>query len=239
MASAIRGRGTFRAFFALAISSFPALASADGRRDLEDGIAFYENLDSERALERLAAAARAADLGPRDRARAFLYLGMLEFENGRPDKAGDAWKNAFALEPSLPIPAGTSPKTIEAIETARARVRESPAGSMDPSDPEAPGTAPPPGEREAPAAALDPPSPAVDEAPDPSAKGAVDAPLSVPGAPLESGTRAASEDSSGGTLWLWTGVGGAAVAIAVVAIVLFTGGSQCKEAGGCLAVTFD
>ena len=49
-----------------------AVAVADGKRDLEDGIAFYENLDTERALERLKAASQAKDLPKPDRAKAFL-----------------------------------------------------------------------------------------------------------------------------------------------------------------------
>lgn len=101
-------------------------ALADGQRDLEDGIAFYENLDLERARERLEAAAAASDLSSGGRARAFLYLGMLEFELGDAAAADAAWLKAFGLDKSAAAPDGTSPKTIAAMDAVRAKAQPLP-----------------------------------------------------------------------------------------------------------------
>src|SRR5262249_28070335 len=112
----------------------PSRALADGKRDLEDGIAFYENLDTDRALERLSAAAKAPDLPAKDRARAYLYLGMVHFENGGRAESEKAWKSAFEREKTVEVPKGTSPKTIEAIETARATSAKPPTQADEPGD---------------------------------------------------------------------------------------------------------
>ena len=104
----------------------PLAARADGQRDLEDGIAFYENLDVERAAERLEAAVAAPDLSDGDRARAYLYLGMIRFETGREAEAETEWLRALALDPQVAPPPGTSPKTIAALDAARARASVAP-----------------------------------------------------------------------------------------------------------------
>lgn len=199
-------------------------AWADGSRDLEDGIAFYENLDLERARERLKAASEATDLARTGRARAYLYLGMLEFELGESKAARDAWLVAFGLDKGLEAPAGTSPKTIAAMESARRQA--TPIADRPPPDtpePEAPPPAPPPAV--APPVATPPPA----VAPPP--------PQLVTTPPL------AEDDEQGSGPWLWVGIGAgvAAVAGGVVLGILLAGGgtdSECQgtSGGGCLTV---
>jgi len=135
-------------------------ARADGQRDLEDGIAFYENLDLERARERLEAAAAASDLSSGGRARAFLYLGMLEFELGDAAAADAAWLKAFGLDKSAAAPDGTSPKTIAAMDAVRAKAQPRPP----PPPPTITVAPPPPTQTEPPAS---PPPEAVTPAPPP------------------------------------------------------------------------
>src|SRR5688572_24350025 len=150
----------------------PGSARADGKRDLEDGIAFYENLDTDRAMERLTRATKASDLGPADRAKAFLYLGMLQFEIGGVSDAKKSWAEAIKLKRDIKAPDGTSPKTIEAIEDVRAKTPAVPGGpkvtppppSYDPPPPvDAPDEPPPPVEVAPPPPPVVPPPPPPDE----------------------------------------------------------------------------
>jgi hypothetical protein len=196
-------------------------ARADGKRDLEDGIAFYENLDTDRATERLKAASIAGDLDAPSRAKAFLYLGMLEFETGARVEAQSSWKKAFALDLGVSVPAGTSPKTIEAIESARKSASTEPAGSGAPSgEPKTepakpPQTKPPPRTEPKPLPSVTPP---------PKPEQAVT-------------TTPPQEESSGDSTWIWLVVGGAVAVIgAGVAIYFATKGGDCRESGGCLTI---
>jgi hypothetical protein len=136
-------------------------ARADGQRDLDDGVAFYENLDLERARERLEAAASSPDLAAQGRARAYLYLGMLEFELGDAAAADTAWLHAFGLDKTMAAPDGTSPKTIAAMNAVRARARpEAPPPAVAPPPPP---PAPPPPAAPPPALVTSPPPPEEDE----------------------------------------------------------------------------
>ena len=189
-------------------------AWADGKRDLEDGIAFYENLDSERAKPRLEAASVATDLSSRDRARAHLYLGLLHFELGRTDEATRAVGTALGLDPKVAIPDGTSPKTIEFVRSIPARASEAPPPPpVVAGPPPAPPPAPP---------TLAPPTQAL-----------VASPLPPP----------EDEDGSPWLIVGIVG-GALAVGVVVLAIVLAAGGDTAAETecatggGGCLEVTF-
>jgi hypothetical protein len=212
-----------------------ASALADGLRDLEDGIAFYENLDTDRAMERLTRATRATDLGPADKAKAFLYLGMLQFEIGGVSDAKKSWTEAIKLKRDIKVPEGTSPKTIEAIEDVRAKIAATPGGPKV--EPPPPSYDPPPSP---PVDAPDEPPPPVEIAPPP--------PPAVPPPPpdqdlVTSETAPAAE--GGSNLWLWVGIGaGAAVVVGVVITVVAVtagggNGSECERGGGgCLGVSF-
>ncbi|MCK6549390.1 hypothetical protein L6R52_26340 [Myxococcota bacterium] len=230
----------------VALCAGPRVAVADGKRDLEDGIAFYENLDSERAAERLKAAAEARDLSAPDRARAYLYLGLVHFESGDRPSATAAWQRAFALDRGVKSPAGTSPKAVEAIEAvragAKAKPRAEPGGARTsdgttgavtrtPTEPggaakvePAPDVTKPVPQKTAPETVPD--TPAIDD-------GAPRAELVEPGPPPAS-------DDDGVPAWLlWGGIGVAVVGAAVVtAVIVGGGGGDCEEAGGCLSVTF-
>lgn len=200
-------------------------AWADGKRDLDDGIAFYENLDTDRALYRLTEASKADDLGPADRAKAFLYLGMLQFEIGNKQKAKAAWTEAVRLKRDIRAPEGTSPKTIEALDAVRASVQPAEPGGAKTSPPPPSAIAPPPPTEVA------PPPPEVPPPPPPSSGGAL---TTTPPAPAEGGSNT----------WLWVGIGAGAAAVVAgvvaVAVIASSGGSECEMGGGgCLVVTFE
>ena len=216
----------------------PAVALADGKRDLDDGIAFYENLDTDRALYRLKAASTAKDLGPDDRAKAFLYLGMLKFELGKKDEASAAWTEAVKLKRDIAAPPGTSPVTIEALEEVRGSVKEEPGGAKETPPVEPPPPPPPPVEATPPPPP--PPPPPVETAPPPN----LDVPPPPP--PEDENLTATTVPPDGGSnTWLWVGIGAGAaavVAVVVVVAVVASGGSssECETGGGgCLSVTFE
>lgn len=200
------------------LAAWPMSARADGKRDLEDGIAFYENLDTERAIERLRAATKAADLGPADRARAFLYLGIVSYEIGRERDADAAWKKAFAIDPKIPAPPGTSPKVIQAMDKLRAAGKG--GSTVTPTPPVTTESTPGPGEPKTTPEI----TPEITPSPPP-----VSEPLPAPA-------------TSGGTSWLlWGGIGVAAVGAVVLTIVLIgASGSDCAiDRGGCASVALD
>ena len=203
-------------------------AWADGKRDLEDGIAFYENLDTDRAVERLTSATKAADLGAPDKAKAFLYLGMLQFEIGSTSDAKKSWTEALKLKPDIQAPEGTSPKTIEAIEETRSKLSADPGG---------PKVEPPPTAYEP------PPPPPLEDAPDePKETPDIAAPPPPPSDAVAAEPVPPAE--SGSNLWLWVGIGAGAAAVvaAAIAVGVVVGGgngSECGDrGGGCLGVSF-
>ncbi len=206
----------------------PATAFADGQILLEDGIAFYESLDIDRAKARLAAAAVAEDLGPKDRAKAYLYLGMLHFDLGSTAEANSAFEKALALDYKVVPPAGTSPKTVAALDAVKKRVG---AGS----------TPEPGGVRPAPPPPPPPPTEAAPPPPPPPPPEASPPPPPPPPPPGGMTAEAPLTPDEGVSPWVWVGVGAAAVAATVVIIALVAGGSgsDCPGDGGCLAVSFE
>lgn len=197
----------------LACCLLPGAALADGKRDLDDGIAFYDNLDIDRARARLNAASRAKDLSDADRARAFLYLGMLDFELGNTETADAAFVQALKLDRNVVVPEGTSPKTKIAI----ARVKSSMPTASSPPPPPRPPPPPPPDEVE-----LVPPPP-----PPPTSG--------------ETTVTKLPPKDDGVSPWVFVGIGAGVVAVAtVVAIVAFGGSSTACDRGdgGCLVVDF-
>lgn len=211
------------------LTAVPMVSWADGKRDLEDGIAFYENLDTERAIERLRSAARADDLGPPDRARAFMYLGIVLYETGKERDAEVGWQSAFALHPKVGIPSGTSPKIVQAIDKVRTTVAKSP--------PPKPGKSPPPDSPrlDGPGSPVSAPTPAPSSVGSPYADPTPDigaAPVVV--APVPTPTE--REDDGGVPGWLiWTAIGAAVAGGTVAAILIATSGPSC-ERGACLLV---
>ena len=205
-------------FVVLALLLTAGSAYADGKRDLEDGIAFYENLDTDRAIPRLTAASNAADLPKTERAKAFLYLGMLHYELGNGPESEAAWQKAFALYPTIKVPAGTSPKTVAALEGLRKKGAEPPPPPPPPPPTIKVSPPPPP-----------PPPPPTDSLPPPPPLGSETTP---PPPPVE-------EEGSNAGLFIGLGVGAVAVAAGVVVLILLAGGGgECEGGGGCLAITF-
>lgn len=111
---------------AAVLASVAMPAHADGKRDLQDGVALYEALDTDRAILKLRSALASSDLGAADRSKAYLFLGIVLFETGQEAEAGKSWGSAFELDPEIPIPDGASPTTVEAIEKARADFKAAP-----------------------------------------------------------------------------------------------------------------
>lgn len=211
------------ASIAAMIATFPLPAAADGKRDLDDGIAFYENLDTDRAIERLKSASEAKDLGPAERAKAFLYLGIVQFEVGKESEADGSWKRAYALDPKIAAPGGTSPKVVSALDKARPRSVVEVAPSPSPSPSKSPTRSPSPSPSASPTAS---PSPSPDLTP------AIDSSPALVPPPEE------KKDEGGGLGWLlWTGIGVGVAGAAVLTIVLVTSGGACAS-GGCAVVSF-
>lgn len=220
-------------------TSIAGPAWADGQRDLEDGIAFYDALDTARARVRLQKAARAWDLGPEGRATAFLYLGMLAFELGQTVRAERAWHLALTLDADIRPPERASPKIVSAFQKARRSLPDPPppVPRQDPApeDPAAEATAPPADKPQtqngSPPAAAAPPLPVAPVAPPPPAEPDLDLEAATP-----------DDDDEGISPWLWVGLGGAALAAAaavlvVVLVVDDDAGSECAEGGGgCLNI---
>ena len=198
-------------------------AIANGQRDLDDGIAFYENLDTDRALERLTAAGNSKDLDATERARAWMYVGVIHFELGDKPAAAVAWAKCFATDAKSVAPDGISPKMVEAITLARVEAKKVPT-----------------------------PAETTKPKPDPSA-GAVTKPKpmttdkKLPGVV----TKKPSPDESSGLTnifgpdfdWvLWGSVGGGVALAAVVTVIVLatTGNSnECQEEqGGCILVSY-
>lgn len=235
---------------ALLLSGVPVGATADGRRDLDDGIAFYENLDNERARERLERAADAKELAAPERARALLYLGLVHFEGGARADADAAWRRAFELDPAVVVPEGTSPKAISAIEAARpargaSKSKEPPPatrpGGPKDSDPAlAPaGT----GEEGKTTRATEPTRQGVgpsDGPPKLAPSGAPTDPALPPSPALVVDAHGPNEEeeSSLGTWLIIGGIGAALAGAAVVTVLLVGAGGECRE-GGCLTVSFE
>ncbi len=207
------------------LGGLPAHASVSGRQALEDGIAFYENLDTERALPRLEAATKATDLDPRERARAFLYLGFLRFEIGERTLADLAFREALTRDPQVAIPSGTSPKIVAAVETLRKDAVRDASPESEPAGPPTvePAPEPPRTGKTGVGEALGPP--AVNPLPPPAKQPAFE--------------NDPQPTSGGGVPWLWIGIGGAAaVTLTVVLAVALSGGQACEGAGGCVSVSF-
>jgi hypothetical protein len=237
-------------FFAvLLIPIFGRAARADGKRDLEDGIAFYENLDNDRALERLKAASVAKDLDGASRAKAYLYLGMLQFETGDKGEATKSWKAAFELKKNIEIPSGTSPKTIEAIEAVRGGGGGGGGGGTEPGGAKKPpeGTGnketPPVGGGSSGSSGSAGSDGAVTQSGG-SGGGAKETPAldAKPQPPANNNNLVVQHPPEGDDpLPTYLLIGGAAVVAvaAVVVIVLLAKGGDCKGGGGCLTVQFN
>lgn len=240
----------------------PTSVWADGKRDLEDGIAFYENLDADRAEQRLAAALGASDLSKRDRARAAMYLGLVHYENGKESAAEKAWRQAFALDGAVEAPRGTSPKIVAAIEKVRRTAKRGVADDdvPPPKKGRVADTPPGPSARDliptkvdkgrSDGAKAEKPEKADPKAeagraeatkPEPKAKPPrldPTPPILTPPAPTPLPTPppvVADTRDEGGFPWLWVGVGAAVVGGAVLGIVLASSGGGCTD-GGCVRV---
>ena len=197
----------------------PLSAFAGGKQDLADGIAFYENLDTDRALKKLTTATSDKSLNAKDRAKAWMFIGVIHFELGESDKAKKAWASCFGLDVKAAPPEGISPEMLEAITVARISAKTAPATPPVASKP-SPEQGGVTKNTELPKVKAEPPK-AEDEA---AAGGSLD----IFGPDFD---------------WvLWGSVGGGvalAAIVTVVAVALATPANECsEETGGCIVVNF-
>lgn len=107
--------------------SVPALSTSarpklNGTQALARGIEAYEDLETEAALRYLRRAVQAEDLDPPSRAKAYLYIGLLRFEEGEKVAASRAFTAALRLDPEVAVPEGVSPKTRAQFSAVRKRL---------------------------------------------------------------------------------------------------------------------
>ncbi|MEE2904039.1 MAG: hypothetical protein VYC39_17060 [Myxococcota bacterium] len=199
----------------------PVSAFAGGKQDLADGIAFYENLDTDRAMKKLTSATNDKSLDVKDRAKAFMFIGVIHFELGESEKSKKAWASCFSLDIKAAPPEGISPEMLEAITVARISAK---TGATTPpvassASPEQGGVTKPADKPDLPEVKATPPK-AEDEA--------SGGPVNIFGPDFD---------------WvLWGSVGGGvalAAIVTVVAIALATPANECSEdTGGCIVVNF-
>ncbi|MFP2905156.1 hypothetical protein ACLESD_08885 [Pyxidicoccus sp. 3LFB2] len=82
----------------------------------------YEDLDYERALERLAHA-RQFSTGPEDDALLSLYQGVILADFGKQNEARAAFEAALLVQPEAALPVKVSPKVTEQFENIRVQVK--------------------------------------------------------------------------------------------------------------------
>lgn len=212
---------------AVLLTAWPLSSQAGGQRDLDDGIAFYENLDTDRALERLTAAGNASDLNANKRAIAWMYVGVIHFELGDKNAAKIAWTTCFSIDAKAKAPDGISPKMVEAVTLARVEAKSNPTATT-------PGIGKPDSKADTEAGGVTKPKP--DPAKD-----------KLPGVKLNP---VSPDDSSALTKifgpdfdWLlWGSVGGGVALAAIVAVVVIavnSNSNECQgESGGCILVSY-
>jgi len=203
--------------------SLPMTSFANGQRDLDDGIAFYENLDTDRAIERLIKAGNATDLDAKNKGKAWMYVGVIHFELGDRDEAKKAWSKCFSIDSQAKAPDGISPKMVEAITMARMNSKSNPTPNIDSkkdADPKEGGVTKPKDD------------PKKDKLPGVEPK---------PADPDESsGLTSIFGPDFDWVLWGSVG-GGVAVAaiVTVVVIALNSNSNECQqEGGGCVLITY-
>jgi tetratricopeptide (TPR) repeat protein len=97
---------------------------------LQQAIQAYESLEYESALNLLNQARDAPMLTPRDQATIYMYLGLVRFSKGERDLADQSFRQALDIDPTLQLPAHTSPKIVERFDVVKAkRVAEQPTRS--------------------------------------------------------------------------------------------------------------
>jgi hypothetical protein len=107
-----------------------------------DALQRFEDMDTAGALEALRGLLDDDALADADRATVELWVGVNLCELGEYENAGVSFERAIRLDPLVALPADASPRVLQEINQARARVRDS--ASVDEPEPDPPPEAAPP-----------------------------------------------------------------------------------------------
>ena len=97
-----------------------AVCSAGAPEDLAQGIALYESRQPAAALVQINKVVTDVAAPARDRARGYLYGALCRAHLGEVEAARKNFWNAFALDPSLELPAAVAPETLSLAAATRA-----------------------------------------------------------------------------------------------------------------------
>jgi tetratricopeptide (TPR) repeat protein len=112
--------------YLLLFALLPTLAfgqSAEVKKYINASIALYENLEYEKALKQLQKA-RLKSQGAEDDARISLVEGIIYAEMGKDEKADNAFRTGFSLDPDIKLPVEVSPKVEAVANKTRESVRK-------------------------------------------------------------------------------------------------------------------
>jgi hypothetical protein len=104
---------------AFALSGNPPVAAEPSpmERSLDDAVQFFESFDDERAALKFRALLAGSPPGE-IAAKAHLYLGLIAFDNIKPDLAKLEFRRALEANPGVDVPPKTSPKARLAFAAA-------------------------------------------------------------------------------------------------------------------------
>ena len=109
-------RAVVSAILMLAITA-PALAEKNPY--LDKAIKLIGDLEDEKALQELSAAALADTNTASQKAQIWLWTGVAHYDLGRPAAAEASFKKALHDDPNVKLPDGTSPKILDTLERLR------------------------------------------------------------------------------------------------------------------------
>jgi hypothetical protein len=95
----------------------------DANLAFQEGVRLSEQFEYEKAVFRFREAARDESLGV-ERATVLVWLGLTCAKVGEQQAADDAFVEAVRIDPLVALPPSTPPKILEALESARRRVRD-------------------------------------------------------------------------------------------------------------------
>ncbi len=116
---------------ALSLNQAPP-ASAQGQ--LDDAVQFFESFEDERAAMKFRALLARSPPGE-IAAKAHMYLGIIAFDDMKPDVAKMEFRRALEANPAIDLPAKTSPKTRLAFGGVRHALEVEMEGGLRPQPP--------------------------------------------------------------------------------------------------------
>jgi hypothetical protein len=102
-------------FVALSVQQTPPVST---QRELDDAVQFFESFEDERAAMKFRALLLHSPPGE-IAAKAHMYLGIIAFDDMKPDVAKLEFRHALEANPALDLPPKTSPKTRLAFGAVR------------------------------------------------------------------------------------------------------------------------